>query len=152
MYETMRRIAALIEDERNLIANLANAAAVLGEDLDDINWAGFYLWDGSELVLGPFWGQPACIRIPLGKGVCGTALAEQRTIIVPDVHAFPGHIACDPHSRSEIVVPMLTPAGHRLGVIDIDSPFTSRFTDDDGRGLGEIAQLLIDGCDWPVHQ
>src|SRR5918999_1039203 len=116
-----REAAALIEGETDWIANLANVAALLYHSLADVNWAGFYLLKGDELVLGPFQGLPACIRIPLGRGVCGTAAAQRKTIIVPNVHEFAGHIACDSASNSEIVVPMIR-AGALLGVLDIDSP------------------------------
>jgi L-methionine (R)-S-oxide reductase len=161
MYETLRKVASLIEGERNVIANLANTAAVLGEDLDDINWVGFYVFDGTELVLGPFWGRPACIRIAVGKGVCGSALEQRLTMVVDDVHAFPGHITCDPASRSELVIPMfehgvpsldadLSSLGRPLGVLDVDSPSLSRFSFDDARGLESIAAVLIEGCDWPT--
>lgn len=117
----IEQLKALIAGEPSMIANLANAAALLHQFLPDINWVGFYLTDGDELVLGPFQGLPACVRIPFGKGVCGTAAAERRTIVVPDVHEFPGHIACDAASQSEIVVPLMK-EGRVIGVLDIDSP------------------------------
>lgn len=121
-------VEAVIAGERNLVANAANIAALLFENLDQVNWAGFYLSDGTdELVLGPFQGRVACVRIPVGKGVCGTAAARRETVVVPDVHAFPGHIACDAASRSEIVVPVIAPDGRLLGVLDIDSPVPDRF-------------------------
>ena len=135
------RLAALIEGVPHPIANLANAAALLWESLADINWAGFYLAEGETLVLGPFQGKPACIEIPWGRGVCGTAAAENATQLVPDVHAFPGHIACDGASASEIVVP-LRKDGAVWGVLDIDSPRRGRFTQADREGLEEFARIL----------
>ncbi|TDL52790.1 GAF domain-containing protein [Paenibacillus dendritiformis] len=139
-----KQLLALIEGEPNLIANLANASALLWQGLKEINWAGFYLMDESkeELVLGPFQGLPACIRIPLGRGVCGTAAREQRTLVVPDVHAFPGHIACDAASRSEIVVPMMKD-GRLVGVLDIDSPVTDRFQEPDREALEKMVEALM---------
>ncbi|MFL1675532.1 GAF domain-containing protein [Paenibacillus dendritiformis] len=139
-----KQLLALIEGEPNLIANLANASALLWQGLKEINWAGFYLMDESkeELVLGPFQGLPACIRIPLGRGVCGTAAREQRTLVVPDVHAFPGHIACDAASRSEIVIPMMK-EGRLVGVLDIDSPVTDRFQEPDREALEKMVEALM---------
>ncbi|MGG4393794.1 GAF domain-containing protein [Paenibacillus thiaminolyticus] len=139
-----KQLIALIEGEPNLIANLANASALLWQGLKDINWAGFYLMDESkeELVLGPFQGLPACIRIPLGRGVCGTAAQERRTLVVPDVHAFSGHIACDAASRSEIVVPMMKD-GRLVGVLDIDSPLTDRFQEPDREALEKMVEALM---------
>lgn len=139
---------ALLENERNLIPNLANLSALIWERMDRLNWAGFYLTHGEELLLGPFQGKPACIHIPWGKGVCGTAAAEKKTVIVPDVHEFPGHIACDSASRSEIVVPLINDIGEVLGVLDIDSPFPARFTEEDGEALEQLARLTVAGCDW----
>ncbi|GAB2675747.1 GAF domain-containing protein [Aliiglaciecola aliphaticivorans] len=141
-YQSLAKQAqALIEDERNLIANLANLSALMFMSLEDINWAGFYLVDGDELVLGPFQGKPACIRIPMGAGVCGSAAAHRTTQIVTDVHQFEGHIACDAASNSEIVIPILS--GRRLiGVLDIDSPSLARFDSIDGLGLQKIVDLL----------
>jgi GAF domain-containing protein len=134
-------LAALIADETDPIANLANASALIWEALPDINWAGFYILRGGELVLGPFQGRPACVRIGIGKGVCGTAAAGKRTIVVEDVNAFPGHIACDAASRSEIVVPLLH--GDRLmGVLDVDAPKVGRFDEDDRRGLEDVAGIV----------
>ncbi|MGG1517706.1 GAF domain-containing protein [Paenibacillus oryzisoli] len=142
------QLEALIHDETNLIANLANGAALLGQFLQDINWVGFYLVDEAlaaagkeELVLGPFQGLPACVRIPFGRGVCGTSAARRETVLVPDVHAFPGHIACDAASRSEIVVPLV--AGDRLiGVLDIDSPRVDRFDAVDQQYLEQFVAKL----------
>jgi GAF domain-containing protein len=142
-------VGRLIEGERNAVANLANTASMLFHALDGCNWIGFYLFDGHELVLGPFHGKPACIRIALGRGVCGTAAAEQRTIVVPDVHTFPGHIACDAASRSELVVPLLD-GSRLLGVLDLDSPHIARFDDVDASGCQAIARMLVAGCDWPA--
>ena len=132
----------ITEGESNLVANLANTSSVLYHSLRDVNWAGFYLVDGKELVLGPFHGKPACIRIAMGRGVCGWAASERRTVIVPDVAEFPGHIACDAASSSEIVVPLMR-NGELIGVMDLDSPLLDRFTDDDARGLEQIAVLLM---------
>ena len=136
------RLTALIAGVPHPIANLANASALLWESLEDINWAGFYLREGDALLLGPFQGKPACIEIPWGKGVCGTAAAENRTQLVPDVHAFPGHIACDSASRSEIVVPLRRADGTVAGVLDLDSPERARFTEPDREGLEAFARIL----------
>lgn len=135
----VKQLRALIQDESNLIANLSNVSALLNAHFDQINWVGFYLWDDQdrELVLGPFQGKVACNRIPMGRGVCGSALQQQQTLIVPDVHAFAGHIACDSASRSEIVVPIIID-GHPFGVLDIDAPVTDRFTTED--------QALLEAC------
>lgn len=144
-YPVLRaQLAALIEDEPSLIANLANAAALLWHGLKDINWAGFYLYEeaSQQLVLGPFQGLPACVRIPLGRGVCGTAATERVTQLVADVHAFPGHIACDARSRSEIVVPLVRD-NQLIGVLDIDSPLLERFNELDQQWLEDIAALLM---------
>jgi L-methionine (R)-S-oxide reductase len=130
-------LAALLAGERDPIANAANTAALLYERLEAVNWAGFYFRQGDELVLGPFQGKPACVRIPLGSGVCGTAAARQETVVVPNVHEFPGHIACDAASNSEVVVPILR--GDRvIGVLDIDSPVLGRFDAADGDGLERV--------------
>jgi GAF domain-containing protein len=132
----------LMAGESDLIANMANLSALLFNNLDDVNWAGFYLFKDNELVLGPFQGQPACIRIPLGKGVCGTAAATQTLQRIADVHAFSGHIACDAASNSEIVIPLLV-EGKLIGVLDIDSPIVDRFDHDDERGLVKISEYLV---------
>ncbi|HEX7003498.1 MAG TPA: GAF domain-containing protein [Trueperaceae bacterium] len=146
--ELLRMSRSLFVGERDFIANSANLSALLYQFLPDINWCGFYLLRGRELVLGPFQGKVACVRIAVGKGVCGTSAAQRRTLIVPDVEAFPGHIACDAVSRSEIVVPML--AGDRLlGVLDIDSPNRSRFGVEDGEGLERIVEALLVASDPP---
>lgn len=140
-------VAALIEGETDAIANMANVASYLYHTLDDVNWVGFYRYDGTELVLGPFHGKPACIRIGMGKGVCGTAAAERRTIIVGDVHAFPGHIACDAASRSELVVPMVH-NGNLVGVLDLDSPHVDRFTESDAAMCEDVVRILLHGSTW----
>lgn len=138
---------SLTADERLALPNLANTAALLGESLSDINWAGYYLLRENELILGPFWGRPACIRIPMGKGVCGTAAAEDRVLCVPDVHAFAGHIACDSRSRSEIVLPIHS-EGKVIGVLDIDSPELARFSEEDAAFLQKFVTVLEKNCDW----
>ena len=141
-YQTLNvQLSALIHDVPHPIANLANAAALLYHTLDGLNWAGLYLLEGDTLVLGPFQGRPACIEIPVGRGVCGTAVAEGRTKRVPDVHQFPGHIACDRASNAEIVVPIRA-SGKIVGVLDIDSPHTGRFTEEDQAGLEAFVKLL----------
>jgi L-methionine (R)-S-oxide reductase len=132
---------ALTGDETDSIANMANAAALLWQFLPDLNWAGFYRLIGDELVLGPFQGKAACIRIALGRGVCGAAAAERRTQLVEDVHAFPGHIACDAASRSELVVPIVHD-GRLIGVLDLDSPIPARFDASDARGCETLMALL----------
>jgi GAF domain-containing protein len=133
--------AGLIGGVPHLIANLANASAALWQAMEDINWAGFYLLEGDTLVLGPFQGKPACIEIRPGRGVCGAAAATGRTQLVPDVHAFPGHIACDAASRSEVVVPIRS-RGRIVAVLDVDSPLPGRFTEDDRAGLERFAALV----------
>jgi GAF domain-containing protein len=133
---------ALIEGEPDLVANLANLSALIWQSLPDLNWAGFYLWKGNELVLGPFQGRPACVRIAYGKGVCGTAIAKKSTIVVEDVDQFPGHIVCDSASRSEIVVPMIRGADV-IGVLDVDSPSLARFDAEDQRGLEKLVRLIV---------
>lgn len=143
----LKQLKALLAGERHLLANLSNAAALLNQYLDKINWVGFYLLEGEELVLGPFQGLPACVRIPVGKGVCGTSVAKKQTIVVPDVHEFPGHITCDPASQSEIVIP-LQKDGTVLGVLDIDSPYKDRFDEIDVKKLEEFAAILIRSTDW----
>ena len=148
MYEILQaQLAGLMADERDLIANLANMSALLFQALDEINWAGFYVMKEGMLVLGPFQGNPACIRIPLGRGVCGTAASTMETQLVEDVHLFPGHIACDAQSQSEIVIPLIRD-GKVLGVLDIDSPVKARFDGADQVGLEALARQLVDGCDW----
>ena len=136
-----KQLSALTQDIPYPISNLANASALLWQELDRLNWAGFYLMENGILVLGPFQGKPACIEIPVGKGVCGTAVAEQKTQLVPDVHQFPGHIACDSASNSEIVIPIYK-NGEIFGVLDIDSPYLNRFTEEDRAGLEAFVRVL----------
>ena len=145
--ELARQAAGLFEGERDAIANAANLASLMFWSLPDLNWAGFYLLRGGELVLGPFQGKPACIRIALGRGVCGTAAASQRSVIVEDVEAFPGHIPCDAASRSELVVPLVS-GGRLVGVIDLDSPNLARFDADDQAGIERLAALWLAASDW----
>jgi L-methionine (R)-S-oxide reductase len=139
----IKQLQALIYDEKNQVANLSNASALLNQFLDRVNWVGFYLLDtNDELVLGPFQGLPACIRIPLGRGVCGTAAKNKETVLVKDVHEFPGHIACDAASNSEIVIPMIKD-GKLVGVLDIDSPEKNRFDEVDQKMLEKFVAILI---------
>ena len=135
------QLASLIEADADYVPALANASALLNGALDDINWVGFYLMDRGSLVVGPFQGGPACVRIPVGKGVCGTAVLEDRTQRVEDVHAFPGHIACDSRSRSEIVIP-IHKDGIVVGVLDIDSPSLSRFDEQDAEDLRRVVDVI----------
>lgn len=146
-YLLQAQLKALLENEPHLIPNLSNASALLGCSLKDINWVGFYLIHNNELLLGPFQGKPACIHIPIGKGVCGTAVSKNATQLVSDVHAFPGHIACDSASRSEIVVPIRV-NGRVVGVLDVDSPLIERFDSQDQKGLEELVRLLENGTNW----
>lgn len=132
---------SLLEEEKDLIANVANVSSLLFHSLPKVNWVGFYFLKNEELVLGPFQGKLACTRIPLGKGVCGTAALKRQTIVVPDVDAFPGHIACDSASRSEVVVPLIS-QGKVWGVLDVDSPEAGRFTEEDARGLEAIVECV----------
>ena len=143
--ELARSLRALLEGERDVVANAANMAALLFWSLRDLNWAGFYLMEPvrGDLLLGPFQGKPACVRIPVGRGVCGTAAARRETVVVPDVHAFPGHIACDSASNSEIVVPIVRD-GALLGVLDLDSPLQARFDEADARGLEALVRILVE--------
>jgi GAF domain-containing protein len=141
-------LASLLEGETDALANLANAAGLLGQTLERVNWCGFYLLrDEGQLVLGPFQGKPACVRIAIGKGVCGTAAQRRETVVVPDVNAFPGHIACDAASRSEIVVPIVA-GGALFGVLDVDSPEPGRFDDEDRRGLEQFVRVLLPRVAW----
>lgn len=141
-YQTLnQQLTALIHGVPHRIANLANAAALLFHTMEEINWAGFYLLESDILVLGPFQGKQACIEIPIGRGVCGTAVAEDKTQLVHDVHQFPGHIACDSVSNSEIVIPIHA-EGWVVGVLDIDSPYVGRFTEEDCAGLEEFVRIL----------
>ncbi|HEY0768371.1 MAG TPA: GAF domain-containing protein [Steroidobacteraceae bacterium] len=137
-----QQLTALLAGESDLIANAANTAALIFDALPEVNWAGFYFLKGGELLVGPFQGKPACVRIALGKGVCGTAAAQRRTLVVPDVQQFPGHIACDAASRSEIVVPLIA-RSTLLGVLDIDSPRAARFDEADARGLESLAAVFV---------
>ena len=144
--ELGRDLTALLAGERDRIANAANTAALIFDALPGLNWAGFYLYKSGELVLGPFQGKPACVRIALGKGVCGTAAMRRETVLVEDVHAFPGHIACDSASNSEIVVPLVR-GDELLGVLDLDSPHHARFGTTDARGLEALAKIFLDASD-----
>ena len=141
--ELLQQLGALLGDERDPIANAANASALLFETMPDLNWAGFYfLRGGAELVLGPFQGKPACVRIPVGRGVCGTAVERRHSILVEDVHAFPGHIACDAASRSELVVPLIHD-GRVLGVLDLDSPEAGRFDAEDQEAMEKAVSIYL---------
>lgn len=138
------QLRSLLEGERDFIANAANFSSLLFHSLPDLNWAGLYLQKGGELVLGPFQGEPACVRLAIGKGVCGTAAEQRQTILVDNVHEFPGHIACDSASNSEIVIPLIS-QDELIGVLDLDSPLLARFDDEDARGLNDLAQIFIEG-------
>ena len=142
--QLLAQARALMHGERDRVANAANLAALVYHALPDLNWVGFYFWDGEELVVGPFQGLPACVRIALGRGVCGTAAATGATQLVPDVHAFPGHIACDSASASELVVPLFAADGGLVGVFDLDSPTPGRFDVIDQAGLEAIARAFLD--------
>jgi GAF domain-containing protein len=144
--ELIVQARALLHGERDSTANAANLASLIFHTLPDLNWAGFYWMKGGELVLGPFQGKPACVRIALGKGVCGTAARERRSVVVPDVHEFPGHIACDSASRSEVVVPILH-RGAVLGVLDLDSPLPRRFDESDARALEQVVEVFLQSSD-----
>jgi L-methionine (R)-S-oxide reductase len=141
-HELEAQLRALTDDETDPVANMANCAALIFTSVPRLNWAGFYLLKGGELVLGPFQGQPACVRIALGRGVCGTAAESHSTLRVADVTTFPGHIACDSASRSEIVVPLLTKDSHLIGVLDVDSPELNRFDAEDEMGLSALAAII----------
>lgn len=142
-YDTLaKQLDALLTGEKNRIANLSNASALLNQFLSNINWVGFYIMHEGELVLGPFQGLPACVRIPVGRGVCGTAVAKKETLVIEDVYAFPGHIACDAASQSEIVIPLIL-NDTVIGVLDIDSPIKNRFTPDDKIGLEQFVETLL---------
>lgn len=138
----LSQVRSLLEGERDFIANAANLSSLLYHSLPDLNWVGFYLERNGQLVLGPFQGKPACVRIALDKGVCGTAAAQRQTILVDNVHEFPGHIACDSASNSEIVVPLVK-QGRLIGVLDLDSPSLARFDDHDAKGLNELVELFL---------
>jgi L-methionine (R)-S-oxide reductase len=137
------QLRSLLADERDVIANAANMSSLLYHSMPDVNWAGFYYYRNNELVLGPFQGQPACVRIQIGKGVCGTAAQQRQTIIVDNVHDFPGHIACDSASNSEVVVPIIKD-DQLIGVLDLDSPSFGRFDEEDARGLNELVDVFLE--------
>ena len=139
-------LRGMLEDERDAIANAANTSALLYQRLSNVNWVGFYFLRGDELILGPFQGRPACVRIASGRGVCGTSVLQRKVIVVPDVHAFPGHIACDAASRSELVVPLIN-QDDVLGVLDIDSPSPGRFDDEDGMWMERLAAAFLQATD-----
>ncbi|QND49823.1 GAF domain-containing protein [Rhizobium lusitanum] len=146
--ELAGQLQALLDGEADPIANAANTSALIFQMLPDLNWAGFYfLQSDEELVLGPFQGKPACVRIAVGRGVCGTAIEKEQSIVVEDVHAFPGHIACDAASRSELVVPLFRD-GLVFGVIDLDSPLPGRFDKDDQAGIETLSAIYTAACDW----
>lgn len=145
--ELLRQAQGLLYGERDLIANAANVAALIWQIVPDLNWAGFYFIKGGELVLGPFQGKPACVRIAVGKGVCGTAVARRETMLVEDVHAFPGHIACDSASNSELVVPLIK-GGKVHGVLDLDSPNFARFDAEDRRAFEALVAVFVEGTDF----
>jgi L-methionine (R)-S-oxide reductase len=137
-----QQLTGLLEGERDMIANTANMSALIFQFLPDLNWAGFYFMRGPELVLGPFQGKTACVRIAVGRGVCGSAVERKESIVVPDVHAFPGHIACDSASRSELVVPLIKD-GRVLGVLDLDSPHPNRFDEEDCEGCETLVRIFL---------
>jgi L-methionine (R)-S-oxide reductase len=141
--DLVQQARGILAGERDLIANAANFGALIYHSLPQLTWAGFYLYDGTELVVGPFQGKPACIRIALGRGVCGTAAQTRETQLVRDVNAFAGHIACDAASQSEIVVPLIKPDGSLLGVWDVDSPVTDRFDEDDRAGMEALCAVFM---------
>lgn len=141
------KLTGLIADEPDWLANLSNASALFDQYIDDINWVGFYLLKGGKLVLGPFQGKPACVNIEIGKGVCGTAVSTKEVQLVKNVHEFPGHIACDSASNSEIVLPIIVD-GRVVAVLDIDSPLLSRFDEEDQTGLERIVRNLVKNIDW----
>jgi GAF domain-containing protein len=147
IYQSLaQQLSGLVEGEPDAIANAANMSALIYDLLPDLNWAGFYFMRGPGLVLGPFQGKPACIRIPVGRGVCGTAVERRASIVVPDVHAFPGHIACDSASRSELVVPLIK-KGEVVGVLDLDSPLPNRFDEADRVGCERLVEIYRDASD-----
>lgn len=145
--ELLRQAKGLLAGERDVVANAANLSALIWQLVPDLNWAGFYFMKRGELVLGPFQGKPACVRIAVGKGVCGTAVSTRSTMLVEDVHAFPGHIACDAASNSELVVPLIR-GGQVHGVLDLDSPLLKRFDDIDRRGFEQLVAFLMDATDF----
>ena len=147
--ELTGQLRAMLAGERDWVANLANTSELIFQSLPGLNWAGFYLWRGGELVVGPFQGKPACVRIALGRGVCGGAAAQRRSLVVPDVHAFPGHIACDAASRAELVVPLMR-GDTLLGVLDLDSPRPGRFDEEDRTGCEAMMAVLLEATDFPT--
>jgi L-methionine (R)-S-oxide reductase len=147
--EIPARLAALIDGERDFLANTANAASLIGNAMPGLNWCGFYFYRGGELVLGPFLGKPACVRIALKRGVCGAAARERRTQLVADVHEFPGHIACDAASAAELVVPLVDAQDRLLGVLDLDSPEKGRFSEEEARVMEAAMRVLVTGSDTP---
>jgi GAF domain-containing protein len=144
-------LAHLLGGERDPVANAAQTAALVWHALPDLNWAGFYFFDGTELVVGPFQGLPACTRIALTRGVCGASASQRASILVPDVHAFPGHIACDSRSRSELVVPIVSADGALRGVFDMDSPSPARFDDADREGIERLVAAFTAATAWPIQ-
>ncbi|HEY2000467.1 GAF domain-containing protein [Paraburkholderia sp.] len=142
--ELAAQARSLMADETDWIANAANFASLVFNSLPGLNWAGFYFYDGTELVVGPFQGKPACVRIALGKGVCGTAAQTRVTQVVRDVHEFPGHIACDSASQSEVVVPLIAADGSLIGVWDVDSPLLARFDDEDAKGMEALCKVFVE--------
>lgn len=147
LQEMNQALKALIQPEGDWLANLANSSALLFEFMDDINWAGYYIWKNDQLVLGPFQGKTACVRIEEDKGVCGTSYSQRKIMLVEDVHQFPGHIACDPNSKSEIVLPIIV-AGEVIAVLDIDSPQKARFDELDRKYLKQFVDILVDETDF----
>lgn len=147
--EIPARLGALLEGERDFLANTANTASLLWHAVPGLNWCGFYFFRDGELVLGPFLGKPACVRIRAGRGVCGAAIAERRTLLVPDVLAFPGHIACDATSASELVIPLIDAESRLLGVLDLDSPKKARFTEEEKITLENAVRVLLAASDTP---
>jgi GAF domain-containing protein len=145
--ELFRQAQGLLQGERDLVANAANLSALIWQIVPDLNWAGFYFMKKGELVLGPFQGKPACVRIPIGKGVCGGAVAQRESMLVRDVHAFPGHIACDAASNSELVVPLIK-NGRVHGVLDLDSPKLGRFDEVDQKGFERLVSLFVAATDF----
>ena len=144
------QLRGLLDGEHDVVANAANTAALIYQLVPELNWAGFYfLKTERELVVGPFQGKPACVRIAVGRGVCGSAVEQRRSILVEDVHAFPGHIACDDASRSELVIPLIQ-GGRVLGVLDLDSPHTARFDREDQAGMENLAAIFVAACAWPA--
>ncbi|CAB3752252.1 GAF domain-containing protein [Paraburkholderia solisilvae] len=149
--ELEQQARALLAGESNQVANAANFSALLYHAMPLLNWAGFYFLIDGELVVGPFQGKPACVRIAIGRGVCGTAAATKQTQLVPDVHAFADHIACDAASQSEIVIPLITRAGELLGVLDLDSPVPARFDEEDRKGLEALARVFVESIDGSLR-